>query len=204
MKVKYGFSAILSLMILFSVFQTFSVPPYAGDIYTLYKSGYFRELDRGFSVILESFMGIKTLGRPVFAWIFLQDIEKNQGITVSLYDRFGRKVTAPGLYGSDRDAEIRGIIESVNPEIKGGVSGGRYRAIIPLKCENKCRICHNECAENSYFGAMAFERDYDAEIYYSSERVIIFSVLTVLLSGLLFFVLRWDPGRNVKELFDKK
>ncbi|MBN1532292.1 MAG: hypothetical protein JXA20_06495 [Spirochaetes bacterium] len=203
MKLKILFVVTLSLLIVVSSAQMFSVPPYVGDVYRLYKSGYFHELDRGFSVILESFMALKTMGRPEFAWVFLQDIEKREGISAALYDRNGRRVFAPGLYSDERDSDVRRLIESVNPVMQGSVSGGRYRAVMPLRCEDRCRFCHQECRGRGYIGAMIFERDYDGHIYYSSERVIIFLSLTVLLSILLFLLLRWVPGRNVKELFDK-
>jgi len=203
MKLKILFAVFLSMLIVVSSAQMFSVPPYIGDVYPLYKSGYFNELDMGFSIVRDSFMALKTMGRPEFAWVFLQDIEKREGISVALLDRHGRRVFAPGLYSDARDGDIRRLIESVNPEIRGEVSGGRYRAVMPLRCEEKCQFCHQECRNRRYIGAMVFERDYDGRVYYSSERVIIFLSLTILLCILLFLVLRWVPGRNVKELFDK-
>lgn len=203
MKIKYLFSVVLSLLIMFSISQMFIIPPYAGDVYSLYKSGYFRELDRGFMVIKDSFIGIKTLGEPVYGWIFLQDIEKSQGITVKVYDRRGRLVAAPGDVRDEINEEVLKVMALPVQGIQASPAGGNYRAIIPLRCEDKCGFCHNECRSGRIIGAMAFQRDYDAQVYYSSERVIIFLGLTVLLCLLLFFVLRWDPARSVKELFDK-
>ena len=62
MKVKILFSILLVALILVSMSQIFSIPPYAGDIFPVYKSGYFKELDRGFSIITDSFIGIKVNG----------------------------------------------------------------------------------------------------------------------------------------------
>ena len=203
MKIKYSFSAILGVLILFSISQIFFIPPYAGDIFTIYKSGYFRELDRGFLVIKEAFFGVKTMGRPVYGWIFLEDVQKNQGITVRVYDRLGRRVMAPGSYSAERDGDILKAMASMDSGIQGSLKGGRYHGVQQLRCEDRCGICHRECREGLVIGAIAFDRDYDARVYYSSERGIIFLTIAAVLCIILFFVLRWDPGRNIKELFDK-
>jgi hypothetical protein len=50
---------------------------------------------------------------------------------------------------------------------------------------------------------MEFERRYNARVYYSSERIMIFSIISIVIIVLIIIVLRWDPHRDVKELFDK-
>jgi len=89
MKVKYLFIIMLVILLLVSFSQIFSIPPYAGDIFPAYKSGYFDELEKGFRIITDSFMGIKSMARPEYAWIFLSDIGTAHGIRIRVYDYRG-------------------------------------------------------------------------------------------------------------------
>ncbi len=203
MKVKYLFVPLIAILLLVSISQIFSIPPYAGRIFPVYKSGYFDELERGFYVITDSFIGIKTLARPDYAWIFLSDMEKAHGMKIRVYDHRGRFIPAPGETRGEPDAEIVSIMSRLNPEIRSEVRGGRYFSVIPIKGRGECRFCHTSRNNRGMIGAISFERDYDASIYYSSERILLFLALSILLGGILYVLVRWDPGRNIKELFDK-
>ena len=75
MRIKFILIVLVSFLLFLSISQTLSIPPYEDDIFFVYKSGYFSELDRGFEIIKDSFLGIKTMKSPAYAWIFLSDIE---------------------------------------------------------------------------------------------------------------------------------
>jgi len=203
MKVKLIFAILISLLMAVSISQIFSIPPYAGDIFPVYKSGYFKELDRGFGVIADSFLGIKSMSKPEYAWIFLKDTGISHDMKITVYDYRGYAVPAPGEKGSRPDKRIYEVINRVNPAPRSEIRGGRYASVIPLTARGECRFCHTRWNRREVIGAISFERSYDATVYYSSERIIIFVIITAVLGALLYAVLRWDPGRNIKELFDK-
>jgi len=203
MKVKIIFAVLISALMLVSISQIFSIPPYAGDILSIYKSGYFRELDRGFRVIADSFVGIKSMARPEYAWIFLSDVGIAHEMKIGVYDHRGYRVPAPGEKTGSPDREVLRVMGAPKPAMYSEVSGSRYISVIPLAARGECRFCHKQWNSREVIGALRFERRYDAGIYYSSERIIIFIVITIFLGGLLYALLRWDPGKNIKELFDK-
>jgi hypothetical protein len=203
MKVKIIFAILISVLMLVSFSQIFSIPPFAGDIFTVYKSGYFKELDRGFGVITDSFVGIKSMARPEYAWIFLSDIELAHEMKIQVYDYRGYRVPAPGEKVGTPDRDILKVMTVLKPTIHSEISGNRYISIIPLSGRGECKFCHNRWNSREVIGALRFERNYNAGIYYSSERIIIFTIITMILGGILYALLKWDPGKNIKELFDK-
>ncbi len=203
MKVKIIFIALIAALMAVSASQIFTIPPYAGDIFPVYKSGYFSELDRGFGVIADSFVGIKSMAKPEYAWIFLADIGIAHEMDIKVYDYRGRRVTAPGEKSARQDKKIFGIINQLKPSVHSEIRGGRYCAVIPMKTRGECAFCHTRVNRRDVIGAISFERPYDAHVYYSSERIIIFILITTGLGVLLFLVARWNPGKNIKELFDK-
>ncbi|HNW28138.1 MAG TPA: hypothetical protein PKN50_06675 [Spirochaetota bacterium] len=203
MKVKLIFALLISLLMAVSISQIFSIPPYAGDIFPVYKSGYFRELDRGFGVITDSFLGIKSMSKPEYAWIFLKDTGISNDMMISVFDYRGYAVPAPGETGGRQDKKIYEVINQLNPAPHTEIRGGRYVSVIPLRARGECRFCHTRWNRREVIGALRFERSYDATVYYSSERIIIFVIITIVLGALLYAELRWDPGKNIKELFDK-
>ncbi len=200
MKIKLPLIVVLVLLLIVSIVQIFSVPPYEGDVARLYKSGYFVELDRGFGVIKDSFLAVKTFGKTVYGWIFLEDLKKKYGWDIRVYDMKGREVRAPGEYRPCEDNTVLRLLGSLKPDIQSEVRGTKYYAAIPLRSERRCQFCHRN---EGLIGVMTFERNYNGRIYYSSERIILFLVLSLLIVGMLFLVIKWDPSRSVKELFDK-
>lgn len=203
MKIKYMLIFLLGIMVVISVSQIFSIPPFAGDVFTVYRSGYFIELEKQFAVIRDSFIGIKTLGRPVYGWIFLEDIKEKHGIDVRVYNSRGYEVAAPGETG-DLNRNVLRLLNSIKPVTTSRVEADHYYTEMPVRIEKRCRFCHNTPHGEDVLGVMAFARRYDASVYYSAERIIIFSIISLCLLGLMFMVMRWDPEKKVKELFDKK
>ena len=142
------------------------------------------------------------MSKPVYAWIFLEDIEKKHSIDIKVYNRQGYEVSAPGEESNARDAAVMGLINSLNPKPYSEVRKGKYYSAIPVFLEDRCRFCHNNNKGN-IIGVIAFEREYNSYIYYSSERIIVFVLISTFLSILFYLGLRWDPEKRVKELFDK-
>lgn len=204
MKIKSILLAVNLILLSISISQIFSIPPFAGDIFSVYKSGYFNEIDKGFKIIIDSFVAVKTNGRTEAGWIFLNDNEKTNGIKAVLYNKKGERVIAPSYYDSSKNADIIKVVTGVNPETETKIESGLYKSIIPARTEKKCLICHSSSRENEVIGAFYFERKFDSHVYYTSERIIIFSIISALLLILLIFTARWDPERQIKELFDKK
>lgn len=186
-----------------SFVQIFSVPPYAGDVYPVYKSGYFVELERQMGVIADSFLSIKTMSRAAYGWIFLDDMGTHHDIRVRVYDSDGLLVPLPGEKKDAPDEKVLGILHSAHPRPSFFIEGGRYHGIIPFIKQDRCAFCHNNNASNDVIGILAFSREYDGHVYYSSERVLIFILITLGITGLVFIAGRWQPGIKVKELFDK-
>lgn len=203
MKMKYALLMSLAVVLAVSILQMFSVPPYAGDIHSLYRSGYFIELEKGFEVIRDAFIETKMYGRPVSAWILLADIGARQGIDIRVYNSTGLRVRAPGEAENGGDERVVRVLNAERPAVYSEIRGGRYYAAVPVFMEDRCRFCHDSRSAKRVAGVLTFERDFDARVYYGAERVIIFAVVSTALCLLIFLTLRWEPGRRVKELFDK-
>jgi len=203
MKVKYLFIAIISVLMIISISQIFSIYPYAEDILPSYKSGYFRELDRKCAVIRDSFISIKSMSKPVYGWIFLDDIKTAQAISVNVYDRAGFHIPLPGEKSSVPGNDIVKFLSENGSDLSSRVHNGKYYTIMAVKYEKKCYYCHDHGKNTEIAGVMTFEQDFDAHIYYSLERIIIFLVISIILAGVLFLLVRWEPVRNIKEMFDK-
>jgi hypothetical protein len=203
MKVKYILIVIISVLLVISISQIFTIPPYAGDIYGIYKSGYFSELDSQFSVIKDAFTGIMMMGKPVYGWIFLEDVMKNQGMKIKVYNSEGKLVPAPGETAPESDGRVIRVINSIDPKSHTEVFGLKYFSAMPVFLEDRCRFCHERVSGKNLAGVMTFERPYSAAVYYSAERMIIFMLISIALLGSLVLVIRWDPEKHVKELFDK-
>ena len=202
-KIKYSVVILFSTLIVISISQIFSIPPFADDIFKIYKSGYFYELDRGFRVIKESFIAIKSMAKPAYGWIYIKDIEKEHKIDINIYNSNGYKVLAPGEFSDSRDEKVIQIVNSLNPRMFSEIKDDKYYSVIPFFLEDRCKFCHNVRGKKKILGVITFEREYNSCIYYSSERIILFVVVSLLFSFLLYLVLRWDPEKTIKELFDK-
>ncbi len=197
---------ILVMLILLwgiSFTQVFSVPPYADDVYPAYRSGYFRELERQMAVIADSFLSVKTMSRAAYAWVFLNDVQMHHGITINVYDHRGMLVPVPGEEKDIPDKDVLEVLHSVNPEPVFFIEGNLYHGIIPFSKQDRCVFCHKNTAPNDTIGILSFSREYDSHVYYSSERVLIFVLITLGITLLVILVARWQPGVRVKELFDK-
>ena len=106
MKIKYLYIVIVIILLIISISQIFAIPPYAGDIFHIYKSGYFTELERGFQVTIDSFINIKMMSKPVYAWIYLKDMQKKYNMDIKVYNNKGLEVPAPGETKASEDNRI--------------------------------------------------------------------------------------------------
>lgn len=203
MKIKYIIIIILVVLCGISISQIFSIPPYEKDIYNIYKSGYFSELEKSFDIIKESFVEIKMMSRPVYAWVFLDDLRKKYKMDIRVYNSRGIEVTAPGQEGKNRDSRVIKMLNSLDKKMYSEISINTYYSAIPVLLENRCRFCHITQNRNKIVGVLTFERSYNSHIYYSSERIIIFALISAAIALLLFFVIKWDPAGAARELFDK-
>ncbi len=202
MKLKYILIVVVLVLLSISVSQVFSIPPYSGDIFSFYKSGYFSELDREFEIIRESFLEIKSKSEPVYGWLFLKRISEREGIETRIYDRNGYVIEKPGSRGSGIEKDAASIIKAYKPAPESGINGSEYFSIVPLLAEKRCLICHKGMNQGDLLGAMGFRRKYDAHIYYSSERILLFFLLSIILTAFLFYLVKWDPQKKIKEMFD--
>lgn len=203
MKLKYIIMIILVVLCGISISQIFSIPPYEKDIYNIYKSGYFSELENSFDIITESFLEIKMMSKPVYAWIFLDDLRKKYHMDIRVYNSRGVEVTAPGQEGTRRDSRVIKMLNSLDKKMYSEISINKYYSALPVLLEKRCGFCHNKENRKKIAGVLTFERSFNSHIYYSSERIIIFILISTAIVLLLFFVIRWDPAGAAGELFDK-
>ena len=201
MRVKYFFICLNMLFLLAAVSQVLPIPFYSDDMDGLYKSGYFKELEKECLIVTEAFISIKSMSsNPAYAWVFLKEIEKRE-LKVYVCDAESRIVKAPVIntetYGK------RHFFSLSDNVIESFTRLGKYYARVNCIKKAECSPCHSRARDGSLIGALYFERDYDAHIYYSLERTLIFGGLSVFLSLTLFFLFRWVPARHIKEMFDK-
>ena len=125
-------------------------------------------------------------------------------MNITVYDYTG--IPRPGARREGRPAGPKGT-SGVNATRPAAVFGNRTAADIyrsyRSSARGECRFCHSRWNRREVIGALSFERRYDATVYYSSERIMIFMLITMVLGLLLYALVRWDPGKNIKELFDK-
>jgi len=203
MIIKRVLIIMLSLMWAISFIQIFSVPPYIGDIFGIYKSGYFKELERNMYIITDSFLHIKTMTKPEYAWIYLDDLQKRSGISIMVYDAQGNLIKAPGMTETVNNSAIMNVCSDIRPQPQFTVKGRLYHGIIPIYRKSECNFCHQP-SHKPLLGVITFAIPFDGYIYYTSERIILFIIITFAISILLFVVIRWNPYKDIKELFDKK
>ncbi len=211
MKIKLLFIYIISILLLISLLQVIlslvhvtSLPPYAHHSDSLYRSGYFSLLDKKCSIIADAFLHIKSMSQPEYAWIYLQDIKKKYKVEVKIFNKEGYNVTAPKVLAPKREKLILGELNSLKPQKRYDLYFKKYRVMIPLFKGKTCAFCHKKAKSNNVLGAITCLQPYDSSIYFSYEKGIFFFFISLLLSAILFYLFKWEPGRNIKELFDKK
>jgi hypothetical protein len=107
------------------------------------------------------------------------------------------------MTGESPDAAVSNMLARAKPEMESSVRNGRYFTLLPVKAEGKCSFCHEDVRPGGVVGYMSFEQSYDAHVYYSRERILIFLGISMALMIILFLFIRWDPNRGIKEMFDK-
>ncbi len=203
MKVKIFAAGVVVFLLLVSLSQIFNIPPYAESVDDIYQSDYFENLDHKYEVISDSFMGIKILARPEYAWLFLGDIEKKHGIKASVYNKRGKQVFAPGYYSDVIDRKIQKLINFHDSELIREIHGGIYDRVILFTAAERCIVCHRRFKEGEVIGAMKVSGEFSSRNFYSKERILIFVLLSAFLVFILILVMKWKPSADVKELFDK-
>jgi len=206
MKVKYFFIFVLSFLLLVSVVEIFPVHPYANEIFPIYKSSYFMNLEDSFKIISEAFVHLKTRKNPEIAWIFLSKMKKEHGIDFKIYNYQGKRVISPGNYLTKKNRQVLEILSSSRDNLKDDYSkieGNKYLTFLPMKKKPYCITCHRRKYKNAVIGVIVLSKGFDAFAYYSIERIVLFIFISVFLLFLLIFAVKWIPGKKLKELFDK-
>lgn len=202
MVIKRILIGMLALLWIVSFIQIFSVPPYIGDIFGIYKSGYFKELERNMYIMTDSFLQIKTMTKPEYAWIYLNDLQKRYGISIAVYDAQGNRIKAPGISEMVNDSAVMNVCNDIKPQPTFTVTGRLYNGILPVYRKSECNFCHQP-SRKPLLGVITYSIPFDGYIYYTSERIILFTIITFAISMLLFVVIRWNPYKDIQELFDK-
>lgn len=203
MKLKIMIVSFLFFMLVISVLGIFNLPPFAFFQPGLSSSGYFRNIDKKYEVIVDSFIGIKISSRPDYAWIFIDEIEKKHNLKIEIFNNRGEQVSMPGFYNDLIDRQAASVINSKLDKGLTFVDKGIYERIIPVKAEKRCAFCHRKEKEGDFIGVLKFQEKHESLVYYSHERSLFFLMLSFVIIIVLIQVARWHPYGGVKELFDK-
>jgi len=203
MKVKLSFFIIILFLIIVSMFQIFSLPPFADQLYPVYESGYFKEIRQNQEVIRDAFLEIKIHGRSEAAWLFLKNLKADHNIKGKVYNRRGQLVTSPGEKEQDIESDVSAYLKKNEDTVVSSISMNRFSSLLPLKADNRCGFCHKKAKNGEIIGVLHLDNAFDAHIYYTGERIFIFLLIICALGGLLFLLLKWEPEGKIKEMFDK-
>ncbi len=203
MKLKILIVFFLSFMLIFSVLGIFNLPPSTFLQPGLTSSGYFKNMDKKYEAIIDSFIGIKIFSKPEYAWIFLDEIEKKHNLKIEVFNTRGERVSMPGFYNDLIDKQAASVVNSKLDKGLTFVDKGIYERIIPVKAEKRCVFCHRKKREGDFTGVLKFQEKHESLVYYSHERSLFFLMLSFVIVIVLIQVVRWHPYEGVKELFDK-
>lgn len=203
MKIRVIFIGINLFLLVISLLQVFPVPPYSETLYPRFESGYFAELRNQQEIIRDAFLNIKIEGKPESAWIFLHNLKEKYKIDASVYNSYGHLVRSPGERIKEQREEVLEKINRGGKEISSEIKFHRFASLLPLSASKRCRFCHKSVREGDTIGFLHVEQPFDAHIYYTGERIFIFSVIILMLCVTLFFLFRWEPEGKIKEMFDK-
>lgn len=200
MKLKKLFIVLDILCIAWAAANMLPFSPFSDEKKSLFKSGYFLELEEKCLVAGKGFTAVKTAGKePASAWVFLKNLE-SAGLSVSVSDRKGREVPAPGLSGRTVP-DIQEYIRTGREGMWSFFTEGRFRTVMPLHKKPECGFCHGAVKDGSCAGYLIIDQDYDAAVYYTRERILVFGGAVLILMILLFFIIRWQPERRILEMF---
>jgi hypothetical protein len=203
MKVKFPLIIFFALCLIFSISGILNIFPASVVIPGIEKSGYFQNIDEKYDVIIDSFLGIKILARPEYAWIFIDDLEKKHDLEIEIFNSRGERVFTPGFKDDIANSRVSAVINSGLKEGETSLEQGVYERIIPVKAEKKCIFCHKNQNTGDIIGAIKFKGKYNSIVYHTKERSLIFSMISLVLVIILLQLARWNPYERVKELFDK-
>lgn len=203
MKIKLSLLVFFTACLLFSVSGIFNIPPASFFMPGKDKSGYFRNIDKKYEIVIDSFLGIKILSRPEYAWIFIDDVEKKHDLEIEIFNNRGERVFTPGFKDDIADMQVLSVINSGPDTGLVKLDKGIYERIIPVKAEKKCIFCHKKAEPGDIAGAVRFKGKYNSLIYHTKERSMFFSGVSLMLIIILIQAVKWNPYERVKELFDK-
>ncbi len=201
MNYKLISALFLIILVAVSLSQVFNIYPHAEDVYPIYRSGYFSELEEKARIIAESYTFLRGVD-PDFADVYIDDIEKRYGIRTRLYSASGASLRV-------RDAEQRSVSTEALKAILNpgdgavcGVRDGLFVCNLALPVSSSGGIVHGG-SPSKPSGVLEVMMDYDTGVYYSRERILLFTLTTALLIVALIILVRWRPYDSVKEIFDK-
>ncbi len=203
MKIKVFFIGIVMFLLGISLLQIFPVPPFAERLYPVYESGYFRELREQQQVVAEAFLAVKQGERAEMAWLFLKELKKDHDIKAEVYNSYGYRLAQPGNPLKTENVDLVAKIKRNSKKIYSEVSMGHFSSLLPLVAVKKCRFCHRSVREGDIVGFLHVSQPCDAHIYYTGERILLFTGIAFFLSVILFFLFKWEPEGKIKEMFDK-
>ncbi len=203
MKIKLFLIILFFFLLILSLSAVFNLLPDSFFSSGIQKSGYFENIDKKYEIIADSFIGIKILTKPEYAWIFIDDIEKKHKIDIKIYNKKGEEIYTPGFHDDLSDSRVMNVINSPDDSGFTEAGYGYYEKIIPIKAEKRCIFCHKREKEGELIGLIRFKGKYESAVYQSKERSIIFSFISLLIVIVLIELFRWNPYERVKELFDK-
>ncbi len=203
MKIRIIFIAINLFLIIISLLQVFPVPPFADRLYPKFQSGYFAEMKNQQKIIREAFLNIKIDGKPESAWIFLDNLKMEYKIDGKIYNSYGYFVKNPGNLIKGKDEDTIEKIKKGERKISSEIKFNQFISLLPLVAKKRCRFCHKSVREGDIIGYLDIRQPFDAHIYYTGERIFIFSGITLILCVILFLLFKWEPGGKIKEMFDK-
>jgi len=166
---------------------------------------------RTLPVMVDSFLELKIMAQalapkrpPLEAWVYLDEVQKNNDVAFNLYDSLGVKKGAPGVNAAaDKtcDPRVMKVIETKKEQFFFKDNEVFYA--IPLYADKKCTFCH-EKGEDSFLGVASISyRDTETppRRYLINLLLVALSLFNCLISVLIIL---HDPFSRVKELFDKK
>jgi hypothetical protein len=203
MKIKYALIVLLLLLMTLSIAEIFPIAPRGAAWYPWYLLEYFSEIDQQYATARDAFLSMKLSGKKDLPWIFLGEFESRSNIKISVYTAEGQKVIRPGESEEGNDSDVFRITQSSKPEAVSRIRKGNYYSALPIKLEKKCRICHTAAPSNNLAGVMTFERPFNEMLYFTAERRIFFTVISLFIAIGICFLFMWDPDKKVKDFLNK-
>lgn len=202
MPLKYAIIVFITLFLIVCLVQILGFFTFDKDFFNFYKTAYIKELDRQYEVIADAFIAIKTMSRAAYAWVFLDDMQRKHSIEIYVYNSNSEHIPVPGIISPKHDDIVTRINSHPTPKRLFQIRNNKYYVAIPMIASPQCSFCHRQ-QEGSIIGIMTFEKEFNILLGYGKENAIIFGFFALIAAILLVIVMRWDPHKRIKEIFDK-